>query len=175
MFKKSQKEINQSLIPIFDFLENRIDIDRFQNNIYNNQELIQFFGIDHHNDLISFDFNSLEFKSFAKTLFVKFNILEEYYLFRNKKLLEDIITERVGLVEGSNILLSYYNEERDTLSGTILSLKFVYNFEDELDKFPLESRYHQWNKEALSNILKELNLIKKEKLKLVSDEFERLK
>lgn len=145
--------INPNRIRFYQFLNDDISTESFENWVYENKELENVIPEDHYNDLLAFNFKSREIKNFIKSIVKKHFDWKEFEKWRTIELLKKIKSGKVELVLATRRLRQLYLEQEDEIKRPFLSIALAIGYESELDNCPIESEYNQWNSDALKKQL----------------------
>lgn len=161
-------------IRFFEFLNREISISDFEKWIYDNSDLESEIGNDFYTDLISFDFKSHDLIPFISGLVEKCFDWFEYEKWRTIRLLSMIKDGKIEIVLASRKLRQLYLDQEDKLGKSLVSIGLAIGYESELDRCPIESEYHLYNKLTLKSMLEPVDWYKSDFLKLAEQELEEL-
>lgn len=147
------KEINPNRIIFYKFLNNDISKESLENWIYENKELKKLFQEDHYTDLLSFNYQSKETKSYIKSVVKKHFDWQEFEKWRTIEFLKKIKAGKIELVLATRKLKQLYLEQEEEIKKPFISTELAIGYESMLDNCPIESEYHQWNPESLKKQL----------------------
>ena len=156
------------------FLDNQISINEFESWIYITPALESYLGNDHYIDLISYNFKNKYVKNDIDDLIRKFVDIHQFEIWRTINLLSQIDAHKVEIVLASRNLRKLYKSQEISIEQPLISIGLGIGFESELDSCPIESEYHQWNKEQLKEQLEPVEWYKKDFLKTVKKELDTL-
>lgn len=134
---------------LFEFLDNEVPTDCFEQWIYKDNEL-ETLHPTLYQDLILFDFKDKEAGQRIKNQLRPYIDHKEFNIWRTKQLLEKIIGDKIDLVLGTRKLRILYFETGENFIPTTLGI----GYESELDDLPTPDEYHTWNKNELKEQLK---------------------
>jgi hypothetical protein len=156
-------------------LNEDLSIIDFENWVYNNSDYLkEELNFDFYLYLISFDYRQKSALSEIRDKIITFNFLnidkfnilsnkniDELHILRIKKLLNEIIYEKINFVIAIIELHSLYHE----IGEDLIPMEFADYYNSELDDVPLPSSYHLYNKNFLEEKLKKLDLYKDDIIK----------
>ncbi|AGC75374.1 hypothetical protein DDD_0247 [Nonlabens dokdonensis DSW-6] len=166
--------LNIHKIKFYQFLNEDLTIEQFKNWVFENEELERILGIDHHNDLLSYNFKSTFLSSYIKSLVKKCFDWEDFERWRTIVLFKKINTGAIEMVLASHKLRDIYLEQKEELKYSFINISLAIGYESEFIKYPIESEYSHWNIEALNKLLEPLNFYKESFLKDVNENLEQL-
>jgi hypothetical protein len=105
-------------------------------------------------DLISFDYNQKDLLAQLKGKIKKWLDRNEFNLWRTKKLLTEIIEQKIDLVLATRKLHTLYYDTGETFIPITLAIGYC----SELDDLPIPSEYKLWDSVALKEKLKKVDL-----------------
>lgn len=164
------KEPQPNRLKFYEFLNGDIDNEQFENWVYGTNELKKVLPEDHYSDLVSFSFKTGDLKSYISKLVDLFFDWHEYEKWRTIKLLREILNNEIETVLATRKLRQLYLEQEERIKSPFISTRLGIGFESDLDTFPVESEYQNWNKDALKKQLKSIDLYKDEILETVKYE-----
>jgi hypothetical protein len=158
MAKFKQAMISESTkLNFFELLNGEktvLDFEKwvYQNSIYLENDLHDKLYID----FISFNYKQKD--SFTQLKYIIFPLIDidEFNIWRTKKLLADIIENKIDLVLATKKLRNLYYETDEVLIPITLGI----GYESVLDDVPLPKEYYLWNKETLMEKLDKVELYK---------------
>lgn len=168
------KEHSTHKITFFSFLNKEISIPDFEKWIYDNPDLEFEIGNGFYTYLISFDFKSHDLIPYISGLVEKCFDWIEYEKWRTIRLLSMINDGKIEIVLASRKLRQLYLDQEDKIGKPLVSMGLAIGYESELDKCPIESEYHLYNKLSLKSILEPVSWYKTDFLKLVKQELQEL-
>jgi len=168
------KEHSTHKITFFRFLNKEISIPDFEKWTYDNPDLESEIGLDFYTDLISFDFKSHDLIPYISGLVEKCFDWIEYEKWRTIRLLSMINDGKIEIVLASRKLRQLYLEQEDKIGKPLVSMGLAIGYESELDRCPIESEYHLYNKLTLKSMLEPVSWYKTDFLKLVKQELQEL-
>lgn len=154
-------KINPNRLKFYQFLNDDIDIEIFENWVYSNNELENEIQIDHYNDLISFNFKSSELKKYIKTLIKKLFSWSEFEKWRTIELFQKIKSGEIETVLATRKLRELYIEQEIEMDETFISISLGKGYESVLDSYPTENEYKFYNKEYIKQVKEEVLEYKK--------------
>lgn len=163
-------DINQNTLNFYEFLNGDLSIESFETWVFRSKTLEITLSADDYFDLIEFNFKSHDFRPFVKSLVKKYFDWNEFEKWRTIKLLENIKNGEIELVSATRKMRELYLEQEEAIGKSLLSKELALGFGSELDKFPVESEYSQWNQEALKKQLEQLEDYRKKILEKVEKE-----
>lgn len=146
--------INPNRIKFYQFLNDDVSLESFENWIYANKKLENIIPEDYYNDLLAFNFKSREVKNYIKSLIKKHFDWNEYEKWRTIELLKKIKSGNIEIVLATRKLRQLYLEQEEEIKRPFLSIGLAIGYESELDNCPIETEYDQWNSQALEKQLK---------------------
>lgn len=135
----------------FRFLDCELSIQDFEKWVYSSSDDLETeLQPDFYFSLISFNYHQKSAVPLLTDLLKKHIIVDEFDIWRTKKLLTDIIEGKIDLVLATRKLRELYLETGENFIPTKLGV----GYESVLDEVPVPSEYELWNDEALTQILK---------------------
>ncbi len=169
------KKLSILKLMFFKLLNDAISTSEFEKWIYNNTSIEKELGTDIYLDLISFDYSKKDAILFIKDIFKKRFKWLEYEQWKTINLLSDILNNKLELVLATRKMRELYLEQENTLNTPLLSINLAIGYESELDRCPLESEYHLYDKTILKKLLEPIDWYRDDILKKVELELEELK
>jgi RNAse (barnase) inhibitor barstar len=166
--------INPNRIKFYQFLNDDISLELFENWVYENKELENVIPEDHYNDLLAFNFKSREIKNFIKSIIKKHFDWKEFEKYRTIELLKNIKSGNIEIVLASRKLRELYLEQEEEIKSPFLTIGLAIGYESELDNCPIESEYKLWNSDALKKQLEPVEWYRKRILEDVDEELNEL-
>lgn len=167
-------QIDQNRIKFYEFLNGNISVENFESWIYSNEQLEGILNKDHYIDLISFNFKSHDSLPYIKSIVHKFFDWKEYEKWRTIMLLQEIKNEKIEIVLATRKMRQLYLEQEEEIGRPLISIRLAIGYETELDTYPIESEYNQWNSDALEKQLESISWYKKNIIELASHELSEL-
>jgi len=164
------KKLNSVRIKFYEFLNEDITSDDFQQWVYSSNELKHEFESDHYEDIISFQFRTEDAKHYISKMISTFFDFTEYEVWRTKKLLKVISDGEIEPVLASRKLRKLYKEQKGSLGKPFITIKLGLGFESVLDECPIETEYESWNSEALKIKLNIVNDYREDLIKTATIE-----
>ena len=147
-------------IPFYEFLNEDLEINKFEYWLYNTQELKSFFSEDVYLELITFNYKSKDSKYFIRK-FIKENMnWYDFEKWRTILLFKKIINNDIEIVLATRKLRDLFLEQEDEINSSIISEELAIGFESELEEYPLESEYYLYSKDYLNEKLKLISVYK---------------
>lgn len=168
------REHSTHKINFFRFLNKEISINDFEKWIYENPSLESEIGTDFYTDLISYNFKSHDLIPYISRLVEKCFDWMDYEKWRTIRLLSKIKDCEIEIVLASRKLRELYLEQEDKIGKPFISIGLAIGYESELDKCPIESEYHLYDKQTLKKLLKPVSWYKTNFLKSVEQELQEL-
>lgn len=166
--------INPIRIKFYQFLNDDLSLESFETWIYENKELENTIPEDHYNDLLAFNFKSREVKNYIKSVVKKHFDWSEFEKWRTVELLKKIKSGKVEIVLATRKLRQLYLEQELEIKRPFLSIGLAIGYGSELDNWPIESEYNQWNSDALKKQLEPVEWYRKQILEDVDSELNEL-
>jgi len=144
-----QKMTNKTREFLFEFLDDEVTVDNFEQWIYKNKEL----EASHrtlYQDLILFDYRDKDARQGIKNKLGPYIDSKEFNIWRTKRLLDRIIEDKIDLVLGTRKLRELYFDTGENFIPPTLGI----GYESELDDLPTPDEYHMWNENDLKEKLK---------------------
>jgi hypothetical protein len=167
-------QVEEIKLQFYKFLDSQLTIEEIESWIYESPFLEEFLGNDHYIDLISYNFKNKCARDYIQSIVTKFLSLTEYENWRTVNLLTEITKGNIEIVLASRKLRQLYKDQEETLETPLLSIGLAIGYESELDNCPIESEYHQWNKEQLKKQLEPVDWYKLDFLEDVLKELNKL-
>jgi len=141
----------------FQFLNGELSIIDFEQWIYKSSVLLeQELSPDFHFELISFDYNQKD-SHFLLAQKLKVQIdANEYNIWRTKKLLVQILDDKIDLVLASRKLRELYYDTGEKFIPLTLGI----GYESVFDHLPIPDEYDFWDRESLKETLKTVTAYK---------------
>ena len=168
------KNIDPNRTIFYQFLIDDITKESFEMWIYEHKELETIIQKDHYNDLLSFNFESREFKDYIKSMVKKHFDWKEFEKWRTIELLKKIKSGKVELVLASRKLRQLYLEQEEEIKRPFLSIRLAIGYESELHNCPIETEYDQLNSDTLKKQLEPVEWYRDKMLKDVDHELTEL-
>ncbi|MEO8146985.1 MAG: hypothetical protein ABI723_05070 [Bacteroidia bacterium] len=141
----------------FQLLNLDLSVKDFEQWVYKYSDILETdLQAELHFDLISFDYNQRGSFSKIKEKIKPYIDNDEFNIWRAKKLLTDIIEQKIDLVEATRKLRELYFDTGESF----IPVKLGIGYESELDDLPIPSEYHQWDSRMLKEKLKKVDLYK---------------
>ena len=168
------KNESANRINFYKFLSGELSLLEFEKWIYETKELESEIGGEVYTELISFNFSSHDTIPFIKKIVSSCFDWSEYEKWRTINLLTSILENRIEIVLATRKMRQLYLEQLDTMKKPLISPGLAIGYESELDRCPLESEYHLYNKLKLKSLLEPVSWYKERILKDVSQELQEL-
>jgi hypothetical protein len=157
---------DQTKQKLFQALIGDISIADFEQWLYANDNKLETELNSHfYLDLISLSYNQKGSFSQLKDKIFQYIDINEFNIWRTKKLLNAIIENKIEFVTATRELRDLYFETDAKLIPATLG---VY-YESELDDVPIPSEYKLWNDQGLKEKLKKVDLYKDDFIKDAKD------
>ena len=141
----------------FQLLEGYLSIKDFGQWIYSNNEKLEIeLHPDLYHDIISIDYNEEDSFIDVNNLLAPYIDINEVNIWRTKKLLTEIIEQKIDLVLATRKLRELYFATGENFIPITLGI----GYESELDDLPIPNEYHQWDSKALEEKLKKIDMYK---------------
>lgn len=141
----------------FKFLNDDIQIKDFEKWIYTSSDKLESeLDSDFHLELISFDYNQKYNTEHLRDKLKKLINTDEYDLWRTKKLLFEIIENKIDLVLATRKLRTLFYDTGEKFIPITLGI----GYESILDNLPIPSEYNLWESNALKEVLKKVDCYK---------------
>jgi hypothetical protein len=141
----------------FLLLDGELPIKDFENWVFNHSNnLEKELRADFFVELIRFGYDHKDSLSQLKMKIKLFLNRDEFIICRTKKLLTDIIENRIDLVLATHRLRWLY----DVTGETFIPVTLGAGYQSELDDVPIPSQYSMWEEKALQEKLKKVDQYK---------------
>ncbi|MDH4472767.1 MAG: hypothetical protein QE487_09165 [Fluviicola sp.] len=139
------------------FLNGDLPIKDFEQWVYTSSDNLEAeLQPDFHLDLISFNYNQKDnFRQIGNKIKTHIDA-KEFTIWRTKRLLNDIIENKIDLVLATRKLRELYLETGENFMPITLGV----GYESVLDDVPTPAEYKQWESEALKHVLKKVDWYK---------------
>ncbi len=169
------KNIDSVIIQFYKFINEDMNNESFEKWIYDNKELEGIFQKDLYLDIISFNYKSHDSRTFIKSIVKKQFNWNEFEKWRTIELLEKILSCEIEFVLSTRKLRQLYKEQENEIKIPYISIELGIGYESCLDKFPVETEYHLWNKETLKKQLDYVENYREDFMKIVQNELNNIK
>jgi hypothetical protein len=141
----------------FRLLDRDCSVKEFEQWIYSHSDnLGKELSTHLHLDLISSDYNQKDSFSQLIEKIAPYINTDEFNIWRTKKLLTEIIEEKIDIVTATRKLRDLYFETGENFIPVTLGI----GYESELDDVPTPSEYNQWDSNGLQEKLKKVEWYK---------------
>ena len=141
----------------FRLLDGDFSVQEFEQWVYRHSDnLEKELPTDLHFDLISFGYNQKDSFSQLKDVITPWIDIDEFNIWRTKKLLTEIIDEKIDIVIATRKLRILYFDTGENFIPVTLGI----GYESELDDVPIPSEYNQWDSNGLKEKLKKVEWYK---------------
>jgi len=141
----------------FRLLDRDFSVKEFEQWIYRNSDnLEKELPTDLHFDLISLGYNQKDIFFQLKDKITPYININQFNIWRTKKLLEEIIQEKIDIVTSTRKLRDLFFDTGENFIPVTLGI----GYESELDDVPAPSEYDQWDSNALKEKLKKIEWYK---------------
>jgi len=144
----------EDTIKLYEFLNGDISIKEFEQWVYQTPSLKEELQTTVYLDLLSFDYRQKGAAYFIEQKINPYINKEEYNIWRTKKLLNDILENKIEIVIAMRKLRQLYFETGEKL----LPIKLALGYESELDDVPTPDEYSKWEENSLKEKLKKVEL-----------------
>ena len=168
------RELSPNKTVLFRFLNREISINDFEKWVYENPDMEGEIGSGFYTDLISYNFKSHDLIPYITELVEKCFDWREYEKWRTIRLLSKIKDGEIEIVHGARKLRVLYLEQEDKIDEPLVSTGLAIGYESELDRCPIESEYHLYNKQTLDKLLEPVSWYNADFRKKVEQELEEL-
>ena len=144
----------QIKLILYRLLDKDLSINDFEQFIYDNNQFKNEIQADFYLDLISLDYNNKGIYWDLLSKVESYIDKNDFNLWRTKKLLADIIENKVDLVFATRKLRDLYFATGEKL----IPIRLGVGYESELDELPIPDEYIQWNERELKEKLKKVDL-----------------
>lgn len=141
----------------FRLLDGDLTVKDFEQWVYKSSDTLETeLQSDFHLDLISFDYNQKDaFRQLQEKIKIHIDT-NEFNIWRTKRLLTDIIENKIDLVLATRKLRDLYFETGETFIPTTLGI----GYESVLDDVPIPAEYQLWESDALKLALQKVDAYK---------------
>lgn len=141
----------------FQLLNGDLPIKDFEQWVYKSSDNLEAeLQRDFYLDLISFNYNQKDnFRQLGDKIEMQIDT-NEFNIWRTKKLLTDIIENKIDIVLATRKLRELYFDTGENFIPITLGV----GYESVLDDVPTPSEYKQWESEALKQVLKKVEAYK---------------
>ena len=141
----------------FRLLDGDFSVKDFEQWVYRHSDNLENeLPTDLHLDLISFGYNQKDSFFQLKEKITPYIETDEFNIWRTKKILTDIVEQRVDLVTATRKLRDIYFDTGENFIPVTLGI----GYESELDDVPTPSEYKQWDSKELKEKLKKVDWYK---------------
>jgi hypothetical protein len=143
----------QTKLIFYRLLDKDLLLKDFEQFIYNNDQIKSELQADLYLDLISIDYNLKGSYWELCNKIEPYIDKNEFYLWQTKRLLSDIIDNKIDLVFATRKLRDLYFATGENF----IPIKLGVGYDSELDELPTPDEYDQWNEQELKEKLKKVD------------------
>jgi hypothetical protein len=157
MIKQQMQNLSDTTrLRFLEFLNKELSLKDFEQWVYKNpDDLEKELNADFYLNLISLNYHQKDSALQLQDMLFSFINKDEFNIWRTKKLLTEIVEEKIDMVLATRKLKAIYTATED-----FIPLDLGTGYESELDDVPIPSEYHNWDKWKLYERLRKVDLYK---------------